>query len=77
LKDVNEEILKIAHSIKHETIDEVLAMDEIATGSGRVIGRNKNALITLKPPLEITQKQPLAIRKFWFAHSQHATLSCQ
>jgi hypothetical protein len=29
---VNEEILKIAHSIKHDTIDKVLTMDEIATG---------------------------------------------
>jgi len=41
LKEVKEEILKIAHSIKHET------MDEIATGSSRIIGQDKNALITL------------------------------
>ena len=58
---VNEEILKIAHSIKHETIDEILAMDEIATGSSRAIEHDKNALITLNAPLEITQKQPPAI----------------
>jgi hypothetical protein len=74
LKEVNEEILKIAHSIKHETIDEILAMDEIATGSSRVIGRDKNALITLKAPLEITQKQPLAMRNFKFSGRQPTTL---
>ena len=58
---VNEEILKIAHSIKHETIDEILAMDEIATGSSRTIEQDKNALTTLNAPLEITQKQPPTI----------------
>ena len=45
LKEVNEELLKIMHSIKHET------MNEITTGSSRVIRRDKNALITLKAPL--------------------------
>jgi hypothetical protein len=69
LKEVKEEILKIAHSIKHET------MDEIATGSSRIIGQDKNALITLKAPLEITQKQPMAMSKFWFAHRQLPTPS--
>ena len=37
---VNEEILKIAHSIKHETIDQILAMDDveltIAVLSGKI-----------------------------------------
>lgn len=40
LKAVNEEILEIAHSIKHETIDQILAMDEfelaIAVLSGKI-----------------------------------------
>ena len=29
LKDVNEEILRNAHSIKHETIDQILGTDDI------------------------------------------------
>jgi hypothetical protein len=63
LKDVNEEILKITHSIKHETIDQILAMDEIELAiARRAIEQDKNALITFKVLLEITQK-PLAIIK--------------
>jgi hypothetical protein len=67
LKEVNEELLKIVYSIKHET------MNEIATGSSRVIRRDKNTLITLNAPLEITQKQPLAMRNFEFSGRQPTT----
>ena len=67
LKEVDEELLKIVHSIKHET------MNEIATGSSRVIRRDKNILITLNAPLEITQKQPLAMRNFEFSGRQPTT----
>jgi hypothetical protein len=77
LKEVNEEILKIAHSIKQETIDELLAVDEIATYSSRVIERDKNVLITLNAPLEITQKQPLAIIKCWVYSPSAKTLNSQ
>jgi hypothetical protein len=69
LKEVNEELLKIMHGIKHET------MNEIATGSSRVIRRDKNTLITLNAPLEITQKQPLAMRNFEFSGRQPTTRS--
>ena len=41
LKDVNEEILKIAHSIKHETIDQILAMDEIELAIAVLSGKIK------------------------------------
>jgi hypothetical protein len=45
-------------------------MNEIATGSSRVIRRDKNTLITLNVPLEITQKRPLAKRNFEFSGRQ-------
>jgi hypothetical protein len=44
LKDANEEILKIAHSIKHGTIGQILAMDEIELALAILSGK-------IKPPL--------------------------
>ena len=41
LKDVNEEILKIAHSIKHETIDQILAMDDVELAIAVLSGKIK------------------------------------
>ena len=41
LKDVNEEILQIAHSIKHETIDKILAMDEVELAIAVLSGKIK------------------------------------
>jgi len=42
LKEVaNEEILKIAQSIKHETIDQILAMDEIELAIAVLSGKIK------------------------------------
>lgn len=44
LKAVNEEILKIAHSIKHETIDQILAIDEFELLAALLSGK-------IKPPI--------------------------
>lgn len=44
LKEVNEEILQIAHSIKHETIDQILAMDEVELAIAMLSGK-------IKPPM--------------------------
>jgi hypothetical protein len=44
LKEVNEEILQIAHSIKHETIDKILAMDEVELAIAVLSGK-------IKPPV--------------------------
>lgn len=44
LKEVNEEILQIAHSIKHETIDQILAMDEMELAIAVLSGK-------IKPPM--------------------------
>ena len=41
LKDVNEEILMIAHSIKHETIDQILAMDDVELAIAVLSGKIK------------------------------------
>jgi len=41
LKEVNEEILKIAHSIKHETIDQILAMDDVELAIAVLSGKIK------------------------------------
>jgi hypothetical protein len=41
--------------------------------ASRVIRRDKNTLITLNAPLEITQKQPLAMRNFEFSGRQPTT----
>ena len=42
LKDVNEEILKIAQSIKHETIDQILAMDDVELAVAMLLGKIKS-----------------------------------
>jgi hypothetical protein len=44
LKAVNEEILQIANSIKHETIDQILAMDEMELAIAVLSGK-------IKPPM--------------------------
>jgi hypothetical protein len=44
LKEVNEEILQIANSIKHETIDQILAMDEVELAIAVLSGK-------IKPPM--------------------------
>jgi hypothetical protein len=41
LKDVNEEILKIAHSIKYEKIDQILAMDDVELAIAVLSGKIK------------------------------------
>ena len=41
LKNVNEEILKIAHSIKHETIDQILEMDDVELAIAVLSGKIK------------------------------------
>jgi hypothetical protein len=44
LKEVKEEILQIANSIKHETIDQILAMDEMELAIAVLSGK-------IKPPI--------------------------
>ena len=44
LKQVNEEILKLARSIEHATIDKIMVMDEIELDEAVLSGK-------IKPPL--------------------------
>jgi len=41
LKNYNEEMLNIAHSIKHETIDQILAMDDVELAIAMLSGKIK------------------------------------
>ena len=45
LKEVNEEILQIANSIKHETIDQILAMDEMELAIAVLSGKIKPTML--------------------------------